>query len=226
MKLSKSDQNLHFTCNEVKQDFIPFNVSQKPIFDNDRFVCFQKKEGKRFGRLDIETMEFEELCHAPAGFGSDNGFYHDGFVYCFDKDNLAMKYECTTGKWHDTSLEMRGKRMIVHPWNNGTAIELMDDGSVRVVNIADRNVLKAFESKYGGIDSYPEMLGLCGAEGEFFLLVCNGGNKRPWKVFSSATDTWTETKWPSTNRRTNTASLMLRQEVFIITSIDKIIGHA
>ena len=49
------------------------------------------------------------------------------------------------------------------------------------------------------------MLGLRGAEGEFFLLACDGYEKQPWKVFSSAADTWTETDWPTTNGFTNTA---------------------
>ena len=151
-------------------------------------------------------MKFEELRQAPRCFSSRyDGFYHDGFVYCFDENKKAMKYECTTGKWHDTSFWIRGRRMIAHPWNNGTAIELMDDGSVRVVNIADGNVVKTFKSKYGEVGGNPEMLGLCGAEGEFFLLVCDGEKKQPWKVFSSVTDTWTQTYWPSTKGRTNAA---------------------
>ena len=189
----------------MKRGIIPFNVYCKPIFDDNRSVYFQEEFGHRFGRLDIVTMKFEELCEAPRYFGYSDGFYHDGFVYCFDKDRKAVKYECSTGKWHDTSLKMEGKRMIAHPWNNGTAIELMSDGSARVVNIADGNVLKRFKSEYGELSeySYPEMLGLCGAEGEFFLLVCDGC--KPWKVFSSATDTWTETDWPSMNEETNTA---------------------
>ena len=105
---------------------------------------FQQYIDKRFGRLDIETLEFEELCEAPWYFGDWDGFYHDGFVYCFDKDDKAIKYECATGKWHNTSVEMKGIRMIAHPWNNGTAIEFMSDGSVRIVNIADGKVLKTF----------------------------------------------------------------------------------
>ena len=77
----------------------------------------------------------------------------------------------------------------------------------------DGNVLKKFKSKYGKIIGYPEMLGLCGAEEEFFLLVCDGYEEQVWKVFSSATDTWTETNWPTIR---TPHFLMLRHIVVII----------
>ena len=97
--------------------------------------------------------------------------------------------------------------MTAHPWHSGCVIELMVDGSVHVVRESDGRIVKSFKSKYSFIGWHPEMLGLCDKEaGEFILLVCdgNGKEKQPWRVFSSATDTWTEMDWPSTDGRTST----------------------
>ena len=33
----------------------------------------------------------------------------------------------------------------------------------------------------------------CGKEGQFFFVICNGKERDLWEVFSSETDTWTET---------------------------------
>ena len=117
--------------------------------------------------------------------------------------------------------------MIPHPWNDDYVIELMDDGSVRVLSISTQRIVKTFKSKYGEINGYcPEILALCDKEaGEFILLVCDGWSNQPWRVFSSATDTWTKMDWPTTCGQTH-HSLIQRQEIFIITSMNKIIGLA
>ena len=50
-----------------------------------------------------------------------------------------------------------------------------------------------YASRYGMIKGWqPEMLALCAPDGAFFLLVCDGEGKQPWKIFSSATDSWTD----------------------------------
>ena len=96
--------------------------------------------------------------------------------------------------------------MIPHPWHDDYLIELMDDGSVRVLSISKQRIVKTFKSKYGKICGDPEILGLCDKEaGEFILLVCDGKENQPWRVFSSASDTWTEMDWPSTNGNTSTS---------------------
>jgi hypothetical protein len=193
--------------NEVEKDHIPFNVLCKPIFDNDRFVYFHECDGTRFGRLDLDTMAFEMLDDAPHHFCCRDGFFMDGCVFCFDKYNKAMKYDCTAQTWSDTNLSIAFRTMVPHPWDNGRVIELMHDGSVREVRVADGRVVKVYNAKYGDIKEYgqPEALALCAPDGAFFLLVCN--DNQPWRVFSSKTDTWTETQWPSTGTVSSTAFL-------------------
>ena len=96
--------------------------------------------------------------------------------------------------------------MIPHPWNDDYLIELMDDGSVCVISVSKQRIVKTFKSKYGKIYGIPEILALCDEEaGEFILLVCDGFLEQPWRVFSSATDTWTEMDWPSTKGATRTS---------------------
>ena len=153
-------------------------------------------------------MAFEMLADAPRDFGYDDGFFMDGCVFCFDRDNKrAMKYDCAAQTWSDTNLWIAGKRMVPHPWDNGRVIELMGDGSVREVRVADCRVVKVYNAKYGYIEENPEALALCAPDGAFFLLVCDGYGNQPWRVFSSKTDTWTETQWPSTGAQSNTAFL-------------------
>ena len=81
----------------------------------------------------------------------------------------------------------------------------MRDGSVREVRVADGRVVKTYTSMYGKIGWQPEMLAVCAPDGAFFLLVCDGWNDQPWRVFSSATDSWTETVWPTTGTKSSTA---------------------
>ena len=69
----------------------------------------------------------------------------------------------------------------------------------------DGRVVKTYTSEYGKIIGLPEMLALCASDGAFFLLVCDGWKKQPWRVFSSATDSWTETDWPTTGAPSSTA---------------------
>ena len=116
-----------------------------------------------------------------------------------------MRYDCASGSWNQTLMSISGKCMVPHPWQNGRVIELMDDGSVREVRVADGRVVKTYTSKYGeiGWNSKPEMLAVCAPDGAFFLLVCNG--YKPWRVFSSATDSWTETDWPTTGTSSSAA---------------------
>ena len=194
--------------NEVKRDLSPFRVDCKPVHDNERFVYFQESailDGKHFGRLDLGTMAFETLADAPRGFDWRNGFFTDGSVFCFDEYNRAMRYDCVRGVWSETSLSNAGKGMVAHPWQNGRVIELMGDGSVREVRVADERVVKMYASRYGKIGEWPEMLALCAPDGAFFLLVCDGYGKQPWRVFSSAADSWTETAWPTTGALSSTA---------------------
>ena len=163
------------------------------------------QSAKMFGRLDLDTMAFEMLADAPRDFGGRNGFFMDGSVFCFDKDGNAMRYHCASGAWSETSLSIAGWCMVPHPWQNGRVIELMWDGSVLEVRVADGRVVKTYTSKYGEIEGRPEMLAVCAPDGAFFLLVCDGWKKQPWRVFSSATDSWTETDWPTTREESSTA---------------------
>lgn len=95
--------------------------------------------------------------------------------------------------------------MVPHPWLNGRAIELMADGSVREVCVDDGRVAKTYEAMYADIYGSVEILALCAPRGEFFLLVCYGNTKQPWRVFSSATDNWSGRHWPRTCADSNTA---------------------
>ena len=151
-------------------------------------------------------MAFERLADALRDFGWWNGFFMDGSVFCFDKkDKRTMRYDCARGVWSETSLSIAGWSMVPHPWQNGRVIELMGDGSVREVCVADGRVVKTYTAKYGWIGLYPEMLALCAPDGAFFLLVCDGYGEQPWRVFLSATDSWTETAWPTTGAQSSTA---------------------
>ena len=116
-----------------------------------------------------------------------------------------MKYECVTGKWHETSVRLIGRYMISHPWNNGTAIELMWNGSVRVVEMNGPFITQTFKTarhKFGSIDLHI-ILGLPAPNGHFILLVYDEWSH--WSIFNSATDTWTSLNWKPTQKYSNTS---------------------
>ena len=182
--------------NEVLRGLLPFDSMCKPIFGSERFVYFQQESGTKFGRVNLDTMAFEMLPDSPYLFGQTNGFFMDGSVFCFAYGNRAVRYDCAGSVWSDTTLYLNGKSMVPHPWHNGRVIELLEDGRVREVRVADTRVCRTYASKYGNtLWSTPEMLALCAPSGEFLLAVYGDRNGQPWRVFSSAADTWTDTSW-------------------------------
>jgi hypothetical protein len=199
----------------VHRNVIPFNVFNRPVFDGDRFLYVQQNSfdgnSRRFGCVDVETMVFEELPEAPRSFGWVNSFFHDGAVFAFDYGGRGMKYDVKQGVWSDAS-PINAENgsdarccFIEHPWDDSLVIYLAANGSVRVVRIEDGAVVKQFQSCYDGPNNRPEAVAVKAPHGEFHLLVCYGCNNCPWRVFSSATDTWTDLQWPSTGNNSSNA---------------------
>ena len=54
-------------------------------------------------------------------------------------------------------------------------------------------------------ESNPESVVVGTPDGEFVVFACNGYYEKPWRVFSSADDKWTDTQLPKTNSDARTA---------------------
>ena len=75
----------------------------------------------------------------------------------------------------------------------------MRDGRVREKRRSNDRIVKAHKSSYGDIRWALEMLVLPAPNGHFNLLACYGDKNKPRKIFSSETNTWTETDWMTTS---------------------------
>ena len=93
---------------------------------------------------------------------------------------------------------------MAHPSDDSKVI-LIHEGRVSEISLADGAVVKQYNAVYDGWDYTPESVVVGTPDGEFVVFACNGGGKKPWRVFSSADDKWTDKKWPTTNSDARTA---------------------
>ena len=188
--------------NEVKKGLVPFDVSKKPVFDGAKYVYFQEHHGKRFGRMDLDTLTFERLESAPRSFEHDSVFA-GGYVYAFDYEKKGMKYDVAGNKWKQTKLKFEGLANANHPTDPNKYITLCSDGNIREVCVLDRKITK-YKAKLDGEEMHvvPEFLPIPGDDGSFFVAITS---KKSWKVFSSAADSWEILTWDLTMGNTHAA---------------------
>jgi len=92
---------------ECKAGLIPFSCSSHPpVFDDDKYVYFMEcsfegNPGHRFGRIDLDTLMFEELAPLPGSrFAmTASGCCHHGRVFMADSDAVLCMYDVGTNSW-------------------------------------------------------------------------------------------------------------------------------
>ena len=77
----------------TRENIVPFGIACRILYDNNRHLYFieedhnpvcdgdddtAKRSKKRFGRLNLDTMEFEELRNAQWNYCYPSGFYYNG----------------------------------------------------------------------------------------------------------------------------------------------------
>jgi len=108
-----------------RADVVPFSShGQYPIFDGTNYAYFCESEGEdedtRFGRLNLDTMTFEELARPEESFREFNsGCYANGRVYVICADNL-MEYDPGANRWTNTGMEFEDDcRLLPDPLSEG-----------------------------------------------------------------------------------------------------------
>ena len=134
----------------IERGLIPFSISMGLVYDNEKYVyALGDGPNRRFGRIDLDTMEFEELAEGEQATESSYGGYTASQVLkmlLFYQDRMA----------------------ISHPWNNGAAIELVSNSFFHVVSIDDGAVIKTFPFKFNADGK--KLLGIRMPGGNFLLL--------------------------------------------------------
>ena len=127
----------------VKSNIIPYNVlNHAPVYDGKQYVYFMEympnnKVNKRFGRIDLETFEFEELQSIPdKNFAAlFSGCFHNGNIYAINGKSELYCYTVLERKWNRCGIRIpsagdaSGTRLLNDPRNESRHIYMMRCGN-------------------------------------------------------------------------------------------------
>jgi len=116
-------------------NIIPFGShGQYPIFDGVQYAYFCQSEDEdndRFGRLDLDSLEFEELARIPEGFCEFcSGCCASGKIFALNNDDNLYVFDPETGTWENTGREVNSPcRLLTDPLGEGRFYILSDQQS-------------------------------------------------------------------------------------------------
>ena len=134
-----------------------------------------------------------------------------------------MKYNILMNEWSDSALECKKyERFTVHPWNDKTVIGVDNYGAVRVLDIATGRIVKEFKSQLGGFCPSAVRCVVRAPNNEFLVIFGFKYRGALWKVFSSATDTYSSNlPWTSIGENAAAAVLDERNAKFFYHANNK-----
>ena len=119
-----------------------------------------------------------------------------------------MRYDVGRRVWDVLDIRAEVNRCrcqyMAHPSDDSKVIHI-HEGRVSEISLADGAVVKQYNAVYDEWHNNPESVVVGTSDGEFVVFACNGYHEKPWRVFSSADDKWTDTQWPTTNTEARTA---------------------
>jgi len=178
-------------------NIIPYpSHGQYPIFDGSKYAYFCESEGDendRFGRLDLDTMTFEELARIPGDFEEFNsGCFANGKIYAVNGDNSIKEYDPPTNTWTDFGVNLEHDcRLLADPLDDDIIYELDSgtNGFFQIdVHTHDRTL----------VSTPPRSFDL-GQNGEALVVALPDSSR---VLFTSLSDTWyfysfEERRWSS-----------------------------
>ena len=124
---------------KLKKELVPFSVTNHaPVYDGKKYVYFmeysyQDGNGKRFGRIDLDTFVFEELPSLPdMKFAATfSGCFHNENVYAVRNDSELCCYNVIERKWNCCDIKVPADnedicvRLLNDPHNESNCIYMM-----------------------------------------------------------------------------------------------------
>jgi len=191
---------------ESLDDIIPFGThGQYVVSDNDgHFYFFQSEDGpnNRMGRIDLDTMTFEELANLPESEFREfsSGCFVNNHIYMMDEHYNIWSYDVLENAWTNTRVTLpRSARLLADPGDPENIYAVCsDDRGVHRINIIENTETE--------ICATPGTFSL-GANNDaalvrvapdcFAIFARCGGN---WQVYNSTENRWIRLpNWRDTN---------------------------
>jgi len=181
----------------LRPDMIPFgNHGQYPIFDTQQFTYFlQSEDGDNtsFGRLDMDTFEFERLPNLPRSSFREfcRGCCQNGNIYALDRDLNVCEYNVSERSWRRLDCVMpRPGCLMADPSEPNNIYCLCTDGrGLYRIDIA--------EESHTHVENDPPSNFSLGANGEAVLVrvsasefIIFAGLSAGWHAYSSERNRW------------------------------------
>ena len=185
---------------------VPFRAgNHAPVYDGTKYVYFMEYsydegEGHRFGRLDIDTLTFEELAPLPGTkFAiTFSGCWHNNTVYALDNDQQLCEFDVESNKWSRCSIKIPSPhenarvRLMSNPRDTRHIYAMVANKGLFVIDLRGLLIssMELVSSPPVPYDVAREAL-LVAADKETFVLVAALENG-VWYAFDSFSSEWTK----------------------------------
>jgi len=182
----------------LMNDVVPYGThGQYPVFDGRKYTYFfQSEDGdnNRFGRVDMDTMEFEALPNLPGGSYREfcSGCCQNGHVYVLDRELNVRAFNTDDNTWRTLRVAApRPARLMADPANPNHIYCLCCDGrGFHRIDVDAESIERVCET--------PSNFSL-GANGEAFLarvspseFILFAGLSNGWQAYSSERNQWVQ----------------------------------
>jgi len=191
---------------EARTDIVPFGThGQYVVADGEgHFYFFQSEDGpnNHMGRLDIETMTFEELASLPGSEFREfsSGCFSNGHIYMMDEHYNIWSYDPTENTWTDVRVTLpRSGRLLADPCDPDNIYCICsDDRGVHRINVVENREEEVCRTPGSFSLGANNDAALVRVSPDVFAIFARCGGS--WQVYNSGTNTWTRLpEWRDTN---------------------------
>lgn len=186
-------------------NFIPFNTKHhSPLFDGDHYVYFMESPGDRFGRMDTNTMTFEECMKFSGRKFSDafSGCYHHDIIYVVDDSAVLYAYDVKGGSWRNCGISLPKSnsfpyvRLLSNPYDEVNILYFIgrDDNTVlRRIDVNTKTITEISKPPVRMRPAFAETYLYPLSASNFVLITALESGA--WYAFSSDGKQWKQLQW-------------------------------